>query len=611
MKKVISGESVSDNKLLDVLKEKWKDVDPTDKVELYRKILTGKKPESAVFLINNDIVGVERAIETAEAHTPSIIFKMQEQNIVLKFLSSFSKNILKVPSKNDLKENILHYAIQKRWKDCINWIISPQNKDFTSMLFEENISGNTPIMTILSQEMEDTAVLMWKCMEIHQQLIDIKELKGWDYSETSDNDSLNDNLSSTSLKDILVKRNKKQETMLLLCAGKKHNQLMKTICQSSQLTKTILHTALAEQGPDGQTPLTMCQDETVLRDILKVVDFDQIGITRVDKKGKNLFHHLAQRDFNLAMEDIISRLPTNQLQDMLLKASSSNKSNVFMSAAIHSSDKCLKLLLYWISTWRCLNTEGEVHIEKILHWRNAYGYTLLGIALQHKDALQVPIHILLGLERDFHTKAGGKNDLTKCFKKNLIPSLEVLEVLQEVEKTKPRSWIKNAGIWLTTFLKSFILPVCLMSVDMGFDVALVSEYSDYDTRGPCLTAQYNACTITTAACHDNTTSASCLSAISNTTEILTSECGNDTTLWEWQPIEEQISSAFFCIPLKLELAPRFYYSLAFIVWPWVYYFIEFCQSSICKHMYQVGPLWFLHIKNFNFIIRTWFVPGTK
>ena len=77
MKKVISGESVSDNKLLDVLKEKWKDVDPTDKVELYRKVLKGKKPESAVFLINNDIVGVERAIATAEAQTSSIIFEMQ------------------------------------------------------------------------------------------------------------------------------------------------------------------------------------------------------------------------------------------------------------------------------------------------------------------------------------------------------------------------------------------------------------------------------------------------------------------------------------------------------------------------------------------------------
>ena len=591
MKEILLVENISDNQLLDLLEEELKNIGPEDMVKFYRQVLKGKKPESAAFLIKNDKVGVERAVETAEAQTPSIIFEMQEQQVVVELLSGFSQNVLKVNSKNGLKENILHYAIQKRWKDCIKLIISQQNRDFRNMLFEENLSGNTPIMTILGQEMQETALLMWKYMEEDQKLLG------------------NDDLISTSLKDVLEVRNKKQETLLLMCAGKKHNQLMKTICMSNQMTKTALQKALAEQGPDGQTPLTKCQNEEVLVDILKSVDIEQIGITEVDKKGKNLFHHLAQKDFNLAMEHIISRLPNDQLQDMFLQPSSSNKSNVFMSAAIHSSKKCLKLLLYWISTWRCFNTEGEVDIEKILHWGNDYGYTLLGIALQHKDALQVPIHILLGLESEFHTKSGGEDDLTKCFKENLTPSLEVLEALQEVEKTKSKSWIKTAGIWVTTFLKSFCLPVGLMSLDMGFDVALVSEYSDHDTRGPCLAAQYNACTITTAACHDNTTSAACLSAISTTENILTSECGNDTTLWEWQPTEEQITSAFFCIPLKLELAPRFYYSLAFIVWPWVYYFIEFCQSSIRKHMYQVGLLWVSLFKLYSHhqdLVRAWY-----
>ena len=158
--KVVSGESVTDNQLLDVLKEELKDLGSAVKVEFYRKVLEGKKPESAVFLIKNDRVGVERAIATAEAQTPSIIFKMQEQKVVVEILSGFNQNILKVTSKNGLEENILHNAIQKRWKDCINLIISQENRDFRNMLFEENLSGNTPIMTILSQEMQETAILM-------------------------------------------------------------------------------------------------------------------------------------------------------------------------------------------------------------------------------------------------------------------------------------------------------------------------------------------------------------------------------------------------------------------------------------------------------------------
>ena len=148
----------------------------------------------------------------------------------------------------------------------------------------------------------------------------------------------------------------------------------------------MLQEALAEQGPDGQTPMALCQDEEVLVAILKLVDLEQIGITKVDKKGKNLLHHLAQRDFNLAMEHIISRLPTTQLQDLLLQPSISNNSNVLMSAATHSSEKCLKLMLHWISAWRCLNTEREMDIDNILHRRNDYGDTLIGLALQHKDA---------------------------------------------------------------------------------------------------------------------------------------------------------------------------------------------------------------------------------
>ena len=43
----------------------------------------------------------------------------------------------------------------------------------------------------------------------------------------------------------------------------------------------------------------------------------------------------------------------------------------------------------------------------------------------------------------------------------------------------------------------------------------------------------------------------------------------------------------FCIPLKLDARPRFLYSLGFVVWPWVYYCIEFLQSDVFAKMSKV------------------------
>ena len=44
----------------------------------------------------------------------------------------------------------------------------------------------------------------------------------------------------------------------------------------------------------------------------------------------------------------------------------------------------------------------------------------------------------------------------------------------------------------------------------------------------------------------------------------------------------------FCIPLKLGARPRFLYSLGFVIWPWVYYVVEFFQSDVFQKMSQVS-----------------------
>ena len=259
-----------------------------------------------------------------------------------------------------------------------------------------------------------------------------------------------------------------------------------------------------------------------------------------------------------------------------------------MTAATFSSEKSLNKLLHIVSSYKSFS--GKETQEKILHTKNEYNNNLLGLVLQHKDSLHISKHILLELEGQFHSET---NDMEKCFHENLTPSIEVLEAIQAVDRTKPKGWCAVAGIRAKTFATSFFIPVTIMSVDIGFDVALVREYLDADQT--CLTAQFEACGTTTAVCaSDPLDLADCEAARASAWSSITAACGNDTvdwdhntTTWDWEPSNVQTGSPFFCIPLKLALSPRFYYSLGFIIWPWVYYFIEFWQSTIFQSISKV------------------------
>ena len=240
---------------------------------------------------------------------------------------------------------------------------------------------------------------------------------------------------------------------------------------------------------------------------------------------------------------------------MLFQPNTSNKNNVLMTAAIYSSEKSLKLLLHLASTWRCFREEASLDMDIILHAKNEYGNTLLSLVLQHRDALEIPKHILLGFETEFHHG----NDLEKCFHKRLIPSEEVLEVLKQIQKTRPKSKINVAVTWMKTFFFSFLIPSTMIALDMAFDILLVHHYSEMDQD--CLTAQWQVCR----------------------GQNVTETCGEETT-----DIPDYMEeNKYLCIPLKLDLTPRFYYSLGFVLWPWLYYVTEFCQSTIGKSIHEV------------------------
>ena len=90
-----------------------------------------------------------------------------------------------------------------------------------------------------------------------------------------------------------------------------------------------------------------------------------------------------------------------------------------------------------------------------------------------------------------------------------------------------------------------------MAVDILFDVFLVQEYFYMDQE--CLTVQWKSCHSTK---NETSFDPSCAP---NTTELIESQDIHIDTL------------NIFCIPLKLDVKPRFMFSLGFIMWPMVCY----------------------------------------
>ena len=159
--------------------------------------------------------------------------------------------------------------------------------------------------------------------------------------------------------------------------------------------------------------------------------------------------------------------------------------------------------------------------------------------------------------------------------------------IKDIEKTQEKSAAATVGIWIQSFFKAFFIPVGIMSLDVLFDVFPVREYSDMDPK--CLTALWNACYSTSNGTSFGT------SCGSNSTELVPMGNGksffclpkDQCTIGPSENIVPPEGLNIFCIPLKLDAQPRFLYSLGFIIWPWVYYFMEFLQSDDFKNMHKV------------------------
>ena len=149
-----------------------------------------------------------------------------------------------------------------------------------------------------------------------------------------------------------------------------------------------------------------------------------------------------------------------------------------------------------------------------------------------------------------------------CLKNHLKPSIEVQKALRDVDNSLQKSTFQKTTIWIKVFFKSLLIPVTLLILDMAFDGLLVHKY--YDHEDSEFDEQYNLC-------------------INATVLNETATHSNDTFC------EAKWSSTmrFVCIPLALDKFSRFNYSLAFIISPWIFYFIEHSLSKYWAESVEV------------------------
>ena len=330
----------------------------------------------------------------------------------------------------------------------------------------------------------------------------------------------------------------------------KQNKLLVSICKSDKITKESLHRALNEKTPDGRTALDICHDESTLLKVLEEVNITQVDFNYQDtNKGKNILHHLAKRNFSEAIKYLSIMLPKEEFRELIFTQSRSNNNNVLMTAATFGKDRALKCLLFFLASNKFKDDTGRSSrycptTNEILHTENNYGNTLLELALQHKDTMPVSINILLGMEKDYHFETGLElRDLRICFYEHLSSSGDVLEMLQNIEMTMPKSCGQRALIWANSFLKSFLVPAGLVALDILTDAQLVWEYQSMEEEE--LMKEWEMCT------------------------------------------EETEKEKFICEPMKLGQRARVFYSLGFILWPFVYYIAEFFHSRYKKEIFKV------------------------
>ena len=367
------------------------------------------------------------------------------------------------------------------------------------------------------------------------------------------------------INDMMTCVNNRKQNILHACAENKLNSLLTDICFEPCIDKDVLKEALNQSDTAGMTPLHICTDEkTIIKIIEKITSIGiAVCIDHVDKRQNNIIHVYAKRNFVYCIRKIFKVVGDDDRIRFILGQKNHNGNNPLMSCVFKNSTDALNFLLCTLFTMD-YDLENNDLMRGILHSENSRGETLLGLILHYQQNMLLPETIALQMEKMCHTELNDKSktmeNLIQCLRSHVEPSNEVMCAIQEVEDSYKKSRIDRFIIWIKLFFYSFAMPSILMALDIAFDTLLVIGYfyAAYDVADSVSSMVARGGAFLEDTCQPLNVS---------------SRAFNQSTL-----IDEQLMKHLENVPNEFTNIPRFYYSIAFLIVPWIFYGIEFFHS---------------------------------
>ena len=459
------------------------------------------------------------------------------QEVVMKDLEVCHRQIAtNIEEENTQGENILHILIREGYGFATRYVINRFAKEkIQKLCFSTDETGMSPLISALSKDSideEDLLQQMWTLMV----------------------DS-----NKKELMNVITQSDSRKNNIFHLCATYQKHKLFSQIaeCIWSDEKPIIKETvdALFKPNPDGKIPFLLLRDERVIVSLLKKlqekeielgIDLKREFVERKTKKGNTSLNLYAKKDFKNVIDWIMSYMPDDKLKNLLLQPNEQDNNPPMVCVVYNRNDILKRYLMFLFSTKHITKSE----IERFMHQRNVYDETILSLVLQHESTLLLPQMLLLDKEKEIHSHGSKKEtmlDLTGCLQENDLRSAEVANTISRVNDSYEKITIRDKFKTIVKILfLTFAIPITIQGMDMFFDglVALSFYEKAMDESG-------------------NITEV-------NITSVLQNSCLVNVT--------DRLSH----IPEKLEYIPRLYYSLSFIIIPWIFYFVEFCMSRYFK-----------------------------
>ena len=176
-------------------------------------------------LLARDKTRAEKILSEVSLGMGSFFFIVEEEEVILEIMQSCKIETWKIRSViKSTRENLLHYFVRKRYEKALGKILQTESalSDVLQLCFEENQAEKIPLMAILSQGMEESALKLWKFMER--------------------------NSTSERLKETFSKQDSRRKNMFHRASYHSQNEFFSAICSSKMLSKECVEMSITQKN---------------------------------------------------------------------------------------------------------------------------------------------------------------------------------------------------------------------------------------------------------------------------------------------------------------------------------------------------------------------------